>query len=204
MLPSMELMLASSFGRYDHMTVGRVLPEARDGVLVALPGRAVDDSDLKTLPFEEGLNGRLCLDFKRAILASKVGQHARTAASPPLGLARRLLAGNALVPHLWGASLSNRRSARTSTRFGRSPPGGVTQYTEPEGSDQSTSNLSRRPTSSASRKMNSGRMPRPTPAIKAGIMASPLLTRSGPDGRTLADFPFLCVKRQVSAAVPWP
>ncbi len=102
MLPSMELMLASSFGRYDHMTVGRVLPEARDGVLVALPGRAVDDSDLKTLPFEEGLNGRLCLDFKRAILASKVGQPARTAASPPLGLTRRLLAGNALVPHLLG------------------------------------------------------------------------------------------------------
>ncbi len=54
--------LRSRFGRYDHMTVGRILPEARDGVLVALPGRAVDDSDLKTLPFEEGLNGRLCLD----------------------------------------------------------------------------------------------------------------------------------------------
>src|SRR5262245_49482891 len=103
-----------------------------------------------------------------------------------------------------GPNLSNKRSARTSTRFGRSPPGGVTQYTAPEGRDQSASTLSSRPASSASREMNSGRMPRPTPAIRAGIMASPLLTRSGPDGRTDADFPFLWVKRQVSAAAPWP
>jgi hypothetical protein len=41
--------------------------------------------------------------------------------------------------------------------------------------------------------MNSGNTPRPVPAIRAGIMASPLFTRSGPDGRTVADFPFLCV-----------
>src|SRR5215467_14570900 len=97
-----------------------------------------------------------------------------------------------------GPSLSNKRSARTSTRLGRSPPGGVTQYTAPEGRDQSASSLSSRPASSASREMNSGRTPRPTPAISAGIMASPLLTRSGPDGRTDADFPFLCVKPQIS------
>ena len=32
----------------------------------------------------------------------------------------------------------------------------------------------------------------------AGIMASRLFTRSGPNGRTVAVFPFLCVKRQVS------
>jgi hypothetical protein len=91
-----------------------------------------------------------------------------------------------------------RNSPRTSTRFGRCPPGGVTQYTEPDGTDQSGSRLSRRPSASASRTMNSGKMPRPVPAMRAGIMASPLFTRSGPDGRTVAVFPFLCVKRQVS------
>jgi hypothetical protein len=51
-------------------------------------------------------------------------------------------------------------------------------------------------------KMNSGRTARPAPAISAGIIASPLLMRSGPDGHTDADFPFLCVKRQVSDAAP--
>jgi hypothetical protein len=38
------------------------------------------------------------------------------------------------------------------------------------------------------------------PAISAGSIASPLFTRSGPDGRTVADLPFL-VKRQVSAVI---
>ena len=66
--------------------------------------------------------------------------------------------------------------------------------------DQSGSNLSSRPAESASRKMNSGRAPRPAPAIRADIIASPLFTRSGPDGRTVADLPSL-VKRQVSATV---
>jgi hypothetical protein len=35
-------------------------------------------------------------------------------------------------------------------------------------------------------------------AIKASDAASPLLTRSGPDGRTVADFPFLCVNLKSS------
>ena len=38
------------------------------------------------------------------------------------------------------------------------------------------------------------------PAISAGSIASPLFTRSGPDGRTVADLPFL-VKRQVSPVI---
>jgi len=37
--------------------------------------------------------------------------------------------------------------------------------------------------------MNSGRIPTPVPAIRAGIIASPLFTRRGPDGRTVADWP---------------
>jgi hypothetical protein len=38
------------------------------------------------------------------------------------------------------------------------------------------------------------------PAISAGIIASPLFTRSGPEGRTLADLlPF--VKRQTSVFI---
>jgi hypothetical protein len=101
---------------------------------------------------------------------------------------------------LCAVSFSTRKSARISTRFGRGPPGGVTQYTAPDGIDQSGSNLSSRPAASASRKMNSGRIPTPVPAISAGIMASPLFTRSGPDGRTLVDLPPL-VKRQISVVI---
>lgn len=40
----------------------------------------------------------------------------------------------------------------------------------------------------------------PTPAIRLGNIASPLLTRSGPAGRTVAVSPFLPRKRQTSCA----
>src|SRR5207302_1077061 len=70
----------------------------------------------------------------------------------------------------------------------------------PGARDQSGTGCSSRPAASASRKMNSGRTPTPVPSIRAGNIASPLFTRSGPDGRTVAAFPFL-VKRQVSGVI---
>ena len=53
------------FGRDDNVTVGRIFPEPLDGLLVALPGRAIDDTDFQPALFEEGLNGRLRLDRVR-------------------------------------------------------------------------------------------------------------------------------------------
>jgi hypothetical protein len=49
---------------------------------------------------------------------------------------------------------------------------------------------------------NSGSTPRPAPATSAGIMASPLFTRSGPERRTLADLRPL-TKRQTSLLTVW-
>jgi len=62
----------------------------------------------------------------------------------------------------WPGSRSAPTGPRgTAPRTGHSPP-------PPEGRDQSGSNLSSWWAASASRKMNSGRIPRPVPAIRAG------------------------------------
>src|SRR6266481_3060921 len=46
---------------YDHMDLRRILPEPRDGVLIAPPRGTIDDADLNALRFKKLLNGRLSL-----------------------------------------------------------------------------------------------------------------------------------------------
>src|ERR1700680_1701645 len=82
-----------------------------------------------------------------------------------------------------------RKSASTSTRAGRGPPGGVTRCTEPSVCFQPFRITSTSPDAIASPTIKSGRSAMPSPAISAGNNASPLLTRSGPAGRTLASPP---------------
>ena len=95
-----------------------------------------------------------------------------------------------------------KKSANTSIRLGLGPPGGVTQCTAPVGRDQLGSTISSSFALSASLTINSGSRPIPVPAMSDGNSASPLFTRSGPTGRTLAVSPDLLRKRQVSC-VSW-
>src|SRR5262249_40456513 len=57
--------LRPRFGRDDDVEVGRVFPESLDGVLVALSGGPVDDTDPQPPLFEEGLDGGLRLQPPR-------------------------------------------------------------------------------------------------------------------------------------------
>src|SRR5450432_1088029 len=82
-----------------------------------------------------------------------------------------------------------RKSASTSTRAGRGPPGGVTRCTAPSACFQPFRITSTSPDATASPTIKSGRSAMPSPASNAGISASPLLTRSGPAGRTLTSSP---------------
>src|SRR5258708_10759536 len=90
----------------------------------------------------------------------------------------------------------NRRGLRPASVVALRPALPNKQRQEEETNPAAISPAARR---QVRRAMNSGRMPTPVPAIRAGIIASPLFTPSGPDGRTLADLPSL-IKRQVSGA----
>ena len=114
--------------------------------------------------------------------------------------------GEPTAPHRFAdwplvESLSWKKSPSTSTRLGRRPPGGVSQCTDPPLVLHSGNTISRRPSFRASLTINSGRIPRPTPAVSAGSKASPLLTRKGPCGRTVAVSPLALLKCQLPPGV---
>src|SRR6266853_85318 len=182
------------------MRLGKVLT-AQQNVKVALLGRK-----------REKNVGALSLLQRRSISSNRrlLGRSARTTVNVPwhdtsyhelLWWARRKerLCPRYEVLRFPFAKCLVRKSPSTSTRAGRGPPGGVTRCTAPSACFQPFRITSTSPDATASPTIKSGRSAMPSPASNAGISASPLLTRSGPAGRTLACSPAALVNCQVPA-----